>query len=127
MFNNRKSPGGHIVRGLMGCAAALALALVTGQPAQAQDSLRFTTSVPAPSFIYADILSVWSQRVIEDSNGTLDIQMFPAGTLGRDPATHLDMARDGIADISYIVLGYTPGAVNEATILEHAGQGRDPR
>ena len=73
-------------RGLLGCVAALALSL--GQAAQAQETLRFTTSVPAPSFIYADILSVWAQRVIDDSKGSLDIQMFPAGTLGRDPAAH---------------------------------------
>lgn len=121
MFNNRKSVRSAVGRGLLGCAAALALSFVTGQAAQAKDSLRFTTSLPAPSFIYADILSVWAQRVIDDSNGSLDIQMFPAGTLGRDPAAHLDMARDGIADISYIVLGYTPGAVNEATIIELPG------
>ena len=121
MFNNRKILRGRVGRALMGCAAALALSIATGPSAQAQESLRFTTSVPAPSFIYADILSVWAQRVIDDSNGTLNIQMFPAGTLGRDPATHLDMARDGIADISYIILGYTPGAVNEATILELPG------
>ncbi len=119
MSSIRKSLRGAVGRGLLGCVAALTLSL--GQAAQAQDTLRFTTSVPAPSFIYADILSVWAQRVIDDSNGSLDIQMFPAGTLGRDPAAHLDMARDGIADISYIVLGYTPGAVNEATILELPG------
>lgn len=118
MLNYRK---GRLVRGPARWAAALALSVLTGQVAQAQETLRFTTSVPAPSFIYADILSVWAQRVIDDSQGTLDIQMFPAGTLGRDPATHLDMARDGIADISYIVLGYTPGAVNEATIVELPG------
>ncbi|QFT60755.1 C4-dicarboxylate-binding periplasmic protein precursor (plasmid) [Sulfitobacter sp. THAF37] len=121
MVFNRRNLGGRLGRGVMGYAAALVLTLLAGQTAQAQESLRFTTSVPAPSFIYADILSVWAQRVIDDSNGTLDIQMFPAGTLGRDPATHLDMARDGIADISYIILGYTPGAVNEATIIELPG------
>ncbi|MBA4204186.1 TRAP transporter substrate-binding protein [Pannonibacter phragmitetus] len=104
--------------GLLGCAAAALFSLTSGQSTLAKETLRFTTSVPAKSFIYADILSVWAERVVADSQGTLDIQMFPAGTLGRDPATHLDMVREGITDIAYVVLGYTPGAMNEATILE---------
>lgn len=108
-------------RGVLGCATAVLLSLGAGQSAQAQENLRFTTSVPAQSFIYADILSVWADRVVADSQGTLTIQMFPAGTLGRDPATHLDMARDGVADIAYFIPGYTPGAMNEATILELPG------
>jgi len=102
---------------LLGCGAAFLISLA-GQGASAQENLRFTTSVPAQSFIYADILSVWADRVVADSEGTLTIQMFPAGTLGRDPATHLDMVRGGTADIAYVVPGYTPGAMNEATLLE---------
>ena len=103
---------------LLTFALALLFAMTAGSGAKAQEELRFTTSVPAQSFIYADILNVWAQRVSEDANGTIKIRTFPVGTLGRDPATHLDMVRDGIADIAYFVPGYTPGAINEATIME---------
>ncbi|WP_407495699.1 TRAP transporter substrate-binding protein [Pseudooceanicola sp. MF1-13] len=111
----------RVAKGLLGCTAAVLLSLTAGQGAQAKDTLRFTTSLPTQAFIYSDILSVWAERVVADSQGTLDIQMFPVGTLGRDPATHLDMARDGVADIAYFIPGYTPGAMNEATILELPG------
>ncbi len=105
----------------IGCASAVLLAMTGTHAATAQEKLQFTTSVPAQAFIYADILAVWAERVMEDSNGSLDIQLFPAGTLGRDPATHLDMVRDGIADIAYFVPGYTPGAMGEATVIELPG------
>lgn len=114
MFNFK-----HLKATAFGCASALVVA--SALPAVAQEELRFTTSVPAQSFIYAEILDVWAQRVSADSNGTLTIRTFPAGTLGRDPATHLDMVRDGIADIAYFVPGYTPGAMAEATVEELPG------
>jgi len=101
-------------------SAGAAVMILAGFPgsARAQQELRFTTSVPANSFIYANILDVWAQRVTEDSQGTVTIRLFPAGTLGRDPAGHLDMVRNGIVDLAYFIPGYTPGAMVEATVLE---------
>lgn len=103
---------------LLSLATALVLGTGAATCAQAQQELRFTTSVPANSFIYADILSVWAERVTADSEGTLTIRLFPAGTLGRDASAHLDMVRNGIVDLAYFIPGYTPGAMTEATIVE---------
>jgi len=108
-------------KAVMAGLSALFVAAGSGTGANAQEELRFVTSVPAQSFIYADILDVWAKRVVEDSKGTLNIRLFPVGTLGRDPATHLDMVRQGIADIAYFIPGYTPGAMGEATIMELPG------
>ncbi|WFE76975.1 TRAP transporter substrate-binding protein [Roseinatronobacter sp. S2] len=109
----------HIVgRTILNLAAALVLTAGATNGAAAQQELRFTTSVPANSFIYADILEVWAQRVTEDSEGTISIRLFPAGTLGRDAAAHLDMVRNGSVDLAYFIPGYTPGAMREATIVE---------
>ncbi|WP_407495778.1 TRAP transporter substrate-binding protein [Pseudooceanicola sp. MF1-13] len=102
--------------------AATALSLFAGvQGASAETKMRMTTSLPAPSFLYKDVLQVWADRVKESSGGELEIELFPAGTLGRDPATHYDMVRDGVAQIGYIVPGYTPGTFPAATVVELPG------
>ena len=81
----------------VGVACSMLLFPVTG--ASAAEKLRMVTSLPAPSFLYKDIISVWAKNVTDASNGTLDVEVFPAGALGRDPASHLDMVSSGVADI----------------------------
>ncbi|MCW1931046.1 TRAP transporter substrate-binding protein [Pararhodobacter zhoushanensis] len=105
-------------KALLSLGAAAVIAAGSPTVATAQQELRFTTSVPANSFIYANILEVWAQRVTDDSEGTITVRMFPAGTLGRDASGHLDMLRNGIVDLAYFIPGYTPGAMTEATIVE---------
>ncbi len=100
----------------LGAVAGLTLAFAS--VASAQEILRLTTHTPAQAFITKDILDVWASRVTEETGGTLEVQVFPAGTLGRDAAIHLDMVKDGVADLAFIVPGYTPGALSEATVIE---------
>lgn len=50
----------------------------------------------------------WGASVQKASNGTITFQVYPAQQLGKAP-DHYDMARDGIADVTYINPGYQPG------------------
>jgi TRAP-type C4-dicarboxylate transport system substrate-binding protein len=50
----------------------------------------------------------WGKSVEKASNGTITFQVYPAQQLGKAP-DHYDMARDGIADVTYINPGYQPG------------------
>ena len=50
----------------------------------------------------------WGNSVQKASNGTITFQVYPAQQLGKAP-DHYDMARDGIADVTYINPGYQPG------------------
>ena len=106
--------------GVAALGALFALSL-TPQPSIAETKLRMVTSLPAAAFLYKDVLQVWADRVKESSGGELVIELFPAGTLGRDPATHLDMVREGVSEVGYIVPGYTPGAFPAATVMELPG------
>ena len=108
----KTNPGKALIA--LGAVAGLALA----STASAQEILRLTTHTPAQAFITKDILDVWAERVTGETGGTLEVQVFPAGTLGRDASTHLDMVKDGVADLAFIVPGYTPGALTEATVIE---------
>ena len=109
---------GSLKSALVAIGAAVSVSFAVATAAVAQEKLRMVTSVPAQSFIFKDILQVWAKRVTDSAGSSLEIEAFPAGTLGRDPQTHIDMVRDGVADIGYIVPGYTPGAFPEVTVME---------
>jgi TRAP-type C4-dicarboxylate transport system substrate-binding protein len=90
------------------CAAALAAAL--GGSALAQEKtfdLKISHWVP-PSHPLQKALEDWGASVEKDSGGTIHYKVYPAQQLGK-AFDHYDMARDGIADLTYINPGYQPG------------------
>ncbi|WP_341704897.1 TRAP transporter substrate-binding protein, partial [Ferrovibrio sp.] len=50
----------------------------------------------------------WGADLEKASGGSLKVQIFPAQQLGA-AKDHYDMARDGVADLTYVNPGYTPG------------------
>ena len=90
------------------CLALLLAASVT--PALAQDKtfdLKISHWVPA-SHPLQKSLEDWAAAVEKDSGGTIKGKVFPAQQLGK-AFDHYDMARDGIADVTYVNPGYQPG------------------
>jgi TRAP-type C4-dicarboxylate transport system substrate-binding protein len=53
-------------------------------------------------------MEAWGASVQQASGGTITYSVFPAQQLGK-AFDHYDMARDGIADVTYINPGYQPG------------------
>jgi TRAP-type C4-dicarboxylate transport system substrate-binding protein len=89
--------------------AALGLALNLGT-VSAQDrtlELRLSHWLP-PSHPLQKSLEEWGASVEQDSNGTIKYHVYPAQQLGK-AFDHYDMARDGIADLTYASPGYQPG------------------
>lgn len=95
-----------------GCAA-----LLSTKPLQAE-TLRFSSFEPPNAFITAEILTPWIKEVSEASGGELEIQLFPGGTLGRDPAQQIQLVENGVADMAWVIPGYTPGRFVEGTVGE---------
>jgi TRAP-type transport system periplasmic protein len=94
-------------RALLALAATLALAAA---PAQAQDqpiNLKMSSWVPAQHPLNPS-LQAWADDIKKASNGSITATLFPSEQLGK-AFDHYDMARDGIADFSYINPGYQPG------------------
>ncbi len=91
------------------CTAAL-VALIAATPATAQEKtfdLKISHWVP-PSHPLQKALEDWGASVEKDSGGTIKYKVYPAQQLGK-AFDHYDMARDGIADLTYINPGYQPG------------------
>ncbi|MGH6740431.1 MAG: TRAP transporter substrate-binding protein [Bradyrhizobium sp.] len=91
--------------------AFLALLLAASvTPAFAQEKnfdLKISHWVPA-SHPLQKALEDWGAAVEKESGGTVKYHVYPAQQLGK-AKDHYDMARDGIADVTYVNPGYTPG------------------
>lgn len=93
-----------------GCVYAAALAIGGATGALAQDrtfELKLSHWVP-PSHPLQKALEEWGTSVEKASGGTIRYKVYPAQQLGK-AFDHYDMARDGIADLTYINPGYQPG------------------
>lgn len=100
-------------------AAGILLAATAVQPAFAEPiTLRFSSFEPPQAFITKQILTPWAERVTADSKGTLKVEMYAGGTLGRDPAGQMKLVMNGVADIAWLVPGYTPGRFDQVTAAE---------
>jgi TRAP-type C4-dicarboxylate transport system substrate-binding protein len=90
-------------------AAALAVAaLATAGAVQAQNvALKLSSWVPAQHALNP-ALTAWAEDIKKQSNGSITSTLFPSEQLGK-AFDHYDMARDGIADFSYVNPGYQPG------------------
>ena len=84
----------------------VALALATTAPSHAE-TFKVSHWVP-PQHPFAKSLADWAKSIGEDSGGDIKISVFPAGQLG--PASdHYDMAKNGIADATWVNPGFSPG------------------
>ena len=49
-------------------------------------------------------------KVEKESGGRIKFEAYPAMQLGGTPVQLYDQAKDGVVDLTWTVLGYTPGA-----------------
>ncbi len=100
---------------LLGGTTALAL---SAGAALAQDvTLRLSHWVPPTHPIQTLGIEPWVESLREASDGRIDVTIFPAQQLGAAP-DHYDMARDGIADITYTNPGYQAGRFPIYSLIE---------
>ena len=86
----------------------ISLGLVAGD-ANAQQVYELKASVFTPaSNPLAKAMEQWATHLKEQSAGRLDIKIFPGSQMG-PPPRQFDLARSGVADISIILHGLTPG------------------
>lgn len=101
---------------LMGAAA---LAMGFGGAAQAQEvTLSLHQFLPAQANVPKLVLDVWADNVEEASGGRIKIDRYPSMQLGGRPPELMDQAIDGVADIVWTVVGYTPGRYPSTEVFE---------
>lgn len=89
--------------------ATVAVALGLGQPVGAAEvDLTLSHWVPAKHPLQPLGMEPWAKSISEASGGRIEITIYPSSQLGAAP-DHYDMARDGVADITFVNAGYQPG------------------
>ena len=97
-------------------AAALAL---TASGVLAQEvTLNMHQFLPAQANVPKLILDVWADKVEAASEGRIKIERFNSMALGGTPPELMDQAIDGVADIVWTVVGYTPGRFPSTEVFE---------
>ena len=90
--------------------AVLMVAIVFAPAVSAQDKevqLKISLWLP-PAHPLVPATKDWAADIEKQSGGTIKSTVFPSEQLGK-AFDHYDMARDGIADVTYVNPGYQPG------------------
>lgn len=100
---------------IIGAASVLAVANVS----VAQEiTLKLHQFLPAQAPVPKHVLDVWADKVEKDSNGRIKIARFPSMQLGGRPPELMDQVQDGVVDIIWTVIGYTPGRFPRTEVFE---------
>jgi TRAP-type C4-dicarboxylate transport system substrate-binding protein len=99
-------------------AGAAALAAMPGAAFAQAQTLRLHQFLPPVAVVPSKILVPWGERLAAASDGELTIQHFDAMALGGRPPELFDQARDGVADLTMTLTGYTPGRFLRSEVFE---------
>ncbi|WP_322864910.1 TRAP transporter substrate-binding protein [Aquicoccus sp. G2-2] len=107
-------------RGFMAVMSGAMVALgLTGGAALAQEvTLKLHHFLPPQANVPRQVLDVWADKVEADSGGRIKIDRYPSMQLGGKPPELMDQALDGVADIVWTVVGYTPGRFPSTEVFE---------
>jgi TRAP-type C4-dicarboxylate transport system substrate-binding protein len=81
-------------------------------------TLKLHQFLPAQANVPKLVLDVWADNIEEASEGRIKIDRFPSMQLGGRPPELIDQAIDGVADIVWTVVGYTPGRFPSTEVFE---------
>ncbi|MGP5361043.1 TRAP transporter substrate-binding protein [Psychrobacter celer] len=83
-------------------------------------TLRFSHFMTANDNINTEGFEPWAEKIEEDSNGRLKVEIYPSATLSKPGATY-DAAAKGTVDIGMQVQGYTAGRFPLTQVVELPG------
>lgn len=86
--------------------AAVGVTFMAGT-ASAATKMTLSSWLPPQHPIVATMIQPWIDNVAKATDGRVQIKILAKG-LGH-PKVHFDIAKDGLADVTYSVHGYTPG------------------
>ena len=102
----------------MAAGAALAIGFGASTASAQEVTLTMHQFLPPQANVPKLILDVWADNVEAASEGRIKIDRFPSMQLGGRPPELMDQAIDGVADIVWTVVGYTPGRFPRTEVFE---------
>ncbi|KPQ06597.1 MAG: TRAP-type C4-dicarboxylate transport system, periplasmic component [Rhodobacteraceae bacterium HLUCCA12] len=98
-----------LTAGLAGSVALGALLAPGLASAQEPITLRVHQFLGPNGTVPRDFIIPWAEKVTEESEGRLNVEVYSSMSLGGTPAALYDQVREGVVDIIWTVAGYTPG------------------
>lgn len=99
-------------------STALATMLATGAAMAQEVTLRLHSFLPEQANVPQNILIPWAEKVEAESEGRIEIELFHAMALGGTPPELVNQMIDGVVDITWTVVGYTPGRFPRTEVFE---------
>jgi TRAP-type C4-dicarboxylate transport system substrate-binding protein len=98
--------------------AVMALGAMTASALAQEATLRLHQMLPPQATIPAKALRPWAKKVEADSGGRLKVEIYDAMQLGGAPPQLYDQVKDGVVDLIWTVIGYTPGRFPTTEVFE---------
>ena len=114
----------HLIKRRAILAAAAAVAFTAALPFgtavsfAADVTLRVHHFLPPQANIPKYAIQAWADKVEKDSDGRIDVEVFPAMQLGGKPPALYQQVQDGVVDVAWTVIGYTPGRFPKTEAFE---------
>ena len=121
--DSRNAPDdGRSRRDMLRAGATLAaLAAGAGRSAFAADAKQLKASIfSPPANVAVHLIRKWSEELTAKTGGEVTVTIFPSSQMG-PPNRQYDLVRDGIADFSWVLHGFTPGRFPTMDIVNLPG------
>jgi len=92
--------------------------LCTGSALAQEVTLKLHQFLPSQANVPKLILNVWADNVEKASGNRIKVDRFPSMQLGGKPPELMDQVIDGVADVVWTVVGYTPGRFPTTEVFE---------
>ena len=98
--------------------AATGLALMQAGNAFAADTVKVASFVSPKSLGVTKVIKPWIERVKAEVGDKVDLKGYWGGSLGKSPVKQYELVKNGVADVAWILPGYTSGQFPEMQIAE---------
>ncbi len=96
--------------------ALLALTPTLGAAQEVTLTVHHFLSPASPT--HKKLIEPWAQKVEEQSEGRIKVELFPSMAMGGKPPELYSQVRDGAADVVWTLGGYTPGVFPRSEVYE---------
>ena len=105
------------------CRFAGLIALIIGfnQAVAAEYEFKLHHFLSPKSPAHAKMLVPWAERIMQASNGRINIEVFPSMSLGGKPPQLPRQVRDGVVDMAWMVNAYAAGQFPRTEVFELPG------
>lgn len=116
---------GAFTRSFVAVAGATAAALLGAGIAGAQELKLAHFMAPTHPY-HPRVFAPFAEEVERTTGGKLKVRIFPGGELGANPAEQFNRAVDGVADIAFVLPGYTAAQFPRVLLMEYPGVAKSP-